>query len=49
VPDDGIIISGGKEIIKNICANYVEGFYLQGISFASWVEKKELAIQRFLS
>ena len=36
-------------MIKNICANYVEEFYLQGISFASWVEKKELAIHGLLS
>ena len=31
MPDDGFIISGGKRIIKNICANYVERFEIQGI------------------
>ena len=33
MPDDGFIISGGKRIIKNICANYVERFEIQGILF----------------
>lgn len=33
LPDDGFIISGGKRIIKNICANYVERFEIQGILF----------------
>ena len=32
---------------KNKCANYVEGFYLQGISFASWVAKKNLQFKNF--